>query len=556
MFDFFITFPSMNRTRFLLLILWAFAGNLWAQNPPTGQLESPYEAVYQHLYYLQSATYRPDLAAEALMPLGDSLTRVKRAIQLKQILDGRGYFVRLERIPHEQEWRDTLTGESRYVLYPLELPEVSVVLVNGRWMYGRSTWEAIPRLHKQVYPLGTDRLLNMFSGRGGKVFLGLFLWQWVGIAGLLLGLYGMYWLIYFMLIPLSRRLLNRLDLYLPEQRQALRNMDRHISLWLVAQLGIIGIPVLTLPAWVNEWLIHGIRIASWVFVLLMGLRLIDLLFTYLERVAAKSDSRTDSQILPILKRGVQVVLGILVLIPILRLLEVNITALIAGLSIGGLALALAAQDTVKNLISTVLIFFDHPYKLGDYIKAAGVEGTVVEIGFRSTRMMTIDSSIITIPNSNMINDQVVNLGVRQFRLIHFFIGVVYSTPADSMDAFIKGMRELAHAHPNTIKENILIYLHELNNSSIDIRFRVPIIVPDLRTDYTVREELVFGIIRLAKDLGVSFAFPSQSIYVETFPGKEQDPASGLPDNWQDVSKGRIEKLIQLWSESRSESPIQ
>ncbi|MBK7344509.1 MAG: mechanosensitive ion channel [Saprospiraceae bacterium] len=109
--------------------------------------------------------------------------------------------------------------------------------------------------------------------------------------------------------------------------------------------------------------------------------------------------------MPILRKTAQIGLVIVILIPILRLLEVNLTALIAGLSIGGIALALAAQDTVKNLISSALIFFDKPYQIGDYIVAGGVEGTVVEIGFRSTRMMTIDSSIIAVPNSNMINDR-------------------------------------------------------------------------------------------------------------------------------------------------------
>jgi MscS family membrane protein len=543
----------MIRIRILPLILLIFASNLWSQSPPTGNLESPYEAVYQHLYYLQEATWRPDLAADALLPVQDSALRVQRGIQLKQILDGKGLFVRLDRLPRDPDWIDSVSGQAKYILYPLEQPTIYLERSNGRWHYSRTTWEAIPHLHRQVYPFGTDRLVNVFGERGAWMWLGLHLWQWVGVLGLLLLAAFFYYLFYILLIPISRSVLRRYGIYHPSQAVSMRHMDRALSMWIIARLIILFLPALLLSPQINEWMIIGLQITSWILVLLIGLQVLNLVFFYLSQAAQKTDTRTDEMILPILKKMAQLFLWIFALVPVLRLLEINLTALIAGLSIGGLALALAAQDTVKNLISTVLIFFDHPYKLGDYIKAAGVEGTVVEIGFRSTRMMTIDSSIITIPNSNMINDQVVNLGVRKFRLIQFFIGVVYSTPPDTIDAFIKGLRQLAHAHPDAIKENIFVYLHELNNSSIDIRFRVPINAPDLRADFAIREELVFGIIRLARDLGISFAFPSQSVYVESFPGQQDHPAPGLPEDWSEVNKTRVEKLMRLWSESRADN---
>lgn len=527
------------------------------QEVPSGQLENPYQAVFHHLYWLQQDSYRPDRAAQALWPGGDSTANVRRAIQLKQILDGKGLFVRLDRLPRDSSYRDSLSGAHRFTLYPLELPQVYVTLQDGRWRYSPETWQAIPKLHRQVYPWGTDRLVNLFGAFAHRKFLGLETWQWGGLLGLPLILFGLFWLIYALLFPLMRGVFRRFGFYKPEEMRVLKHFDRYICLWLLSRVAILGVPVLLLPPWFNEWLLHGIRIAGWALVLLMGLRFIDLVFSYFMRVAERTESRTDNQILPILRKLTQLLLWILVLIPVLNLLEVNLTALIAGLSIGGLALALAAQDTVKNLISTLLIIVDHPYKLGDYIKAAGVEGTVVEIGFRSTRMMTTDSSIITIPNSNMINDQIVNLGARTFRLIHFMIAVVYGTSPERLEAFIAGLRELALSHPDAIRENVFVYLSDLNSSSIDIRFRVPVLVNDLRSDYQVREELVFGIIRLARSLGIGFAFPSQSLYVEQLPGAPSPEGSPEPDpdQWPERNRALVEKLTAAWTVSRQDKAV-
>lgn len=541
----------MKRIR-ILFILLALGQTVAASEIPTGRLDNPYQVVLQHLYWLQKDTYRPPMSA-LVMPEGvDSTEAVKRSIQLKQILDGKGLYVHLDNIPRDTDYRDSVTGQTRYVLFPLELPVVYVEERDGSWRYSRETWEAIPQLHRSVYPFGSDRLITLFGKGSQETFMGIARWQWGGILGLVLGLFVLYWILYFLFIPLLRAIFKRIGFYNPEEFRTLQHFDRYFTLLILARLALTGIPALMLPAAINMWLLHGIRIAAWLMVLMMGLRFIDLAFGHLRRMADRTDTPTDNQLLPFLRRGAQAGLWILVLIPVLRLLDVNFTALIAGLSIGGLALALAAQDTVKNLISTLIIFIDHPYRLGNYIKAAGVEGTVVEIGLRSTRMMTIDSSIITIPNSNMINNEITNLGVRQFRLIHFMIGVTYDTDPGRMEAYIHALREMALAHPDTLDEHIMIYLSGLNASSIDIRFRTAILAPDIRTEYQIQEELVMAIIRHARMLGISFAFPSQSVYVEQWPaanGMEED----LPEDREAARRDMVEKLTREWLDRRTKT---
>lgn len=553
-----LNFSSFADMRLILFIsLLFFSIQLAGQGlPPTGDLESPYQAIYQHLYYLQADSYDPAKAAEALTTIGDSATMVELAIQLKQVLDGNGYFIYLEKIPRDPAWRDTLTRSSTYTPFPGENPTIFVSEQDSVWRYSAETVKAIPEMHQRLFPFGTDRLVNWFGQRSESSFLGIYAWQWIGLLLLPVFLFLLYWLIYILIFPILRSLANRYQVDDLTDQRSLRHADRYLTLWILVWVSILVIPILQLPVRVNEWVLHGLRITAWIFVMMLGLRILDLIFVYLRKAAEKTESKTDDQLVPILRKTSQIALVFLILIPILRLLEVNLTALIAGLSIGGIALALAAQDTVKNLISSALIFFDKPYQIGDYIVAGGVEGTVVEIGFRSTRMMTIDSSIITIPNSNMINDQVVNLGLRQYRLVHFMIGVVYSTPADQIKRFIESLREMANAHPDTRKDLIYIYLHELNNSSIDIRFRVPVVVPDFKTELIVREELVMGIIELAHEAGISFAFPSQSLYVESFPGQIANPAAPVPDpaSWTDKERVWLASLQERWTVSRPESP--
>ena len=551
--------------RLISLILFILAwSRLFSQTlPPTGSLESPYQAVYQHLYYLQSEHLDPGRASAALTSAGDSATMSRLAIQLKQILDGSGLFVYLDKIPRDPDFRDTLTQSQTYTLFPTENPSIFLSRNDGRWQYSPETVKLIPELHRRIYPFGTDRLVNWFGQGAQRSFLGIQLWQWIGLALLPVALFLLYWVIYFLFFPIIRSVAARFQVNDLTEQRSLQHADRYLTIWILIQVAILAIPTLQLPARFNEWVLHGLRITSWVVIMLLGLRLLDLIFIYLRKAAEKTETKTDDQLIPILRKSFQVILVFLILIPILRLLEVNLTALIAGLSIGGIALALAAQDTVKNLISSALIFFDRPFQIGDYILAGGVdivaggvEGTVVEIGFRSTRMMTIDSSIISVPNSNMINDQIVNLGLRQYRLVHFMIGVVYSTPADQIQRFIDALRDMAQQHPDTRKDLIYIYLHELNNSSIDIRFRVPVVVPDFKTELAVREELIMGIIRLAAELGVSFAFPSQSLYVESFPGKLANPAAPVPDSgeWTTTERAFLEKLTRQWTISREQDP--
>lgn len=540
-------------TVMLALQLW-MVGFVIAQEVPTGNLSDPRDAVLQHVYWLQAETYNPDKAALAMPDHTDPDIRRSRAVMLKQILDGKGLFIRLERIPVQADYKDSITQSYRYVPFPYELPEVYLERKDERWQYSLRTFTIIPELHRKTYPFGTEILTKAFGRYAHREFWSVPFWKWGGLLVLPLLLLAAYWVLYVLMLPLMRATMRRFGEYDSDDLRSLKHFDRYFSMWILAKMSALFIPLLQLPPRMNAVLLHGLNIAAWCIVLLIGLRFVDLLFGHVKRKALAKDPPRDIQFIPVIKKIVQLILWIAVLIPILRLLEVNLTALIAGLSIGGLALALAAQDTVKNLISTVLIFFDHPYRLGDFIKAAGIEGTVVEIGFRSTRLMTIDSSIITIPNSVMINDQVVNLGARVFRLVHFMIAIVYSTPSDKIAAFVDQLRAMASDHPDTVKEQIMIFLSDLNSSSIDIRFRVPVAVNDIVKEYEAREELVTAVIQIARQMGISFAYPSQSLYLEkSSEALKTDIPDDIPTPFPSMDELRS-RLREGWVKKRTILP--
>ncbi len=534
----------MKHHRLVLLFLFVlFSSGLSAQTAPEVTLESPYNTVYSHLYYLQSDSYRPELAARTIYLPGDSVRAKELAIMLKQILDGKALFVKLEEVPDNPDHFDTLSGKNIYKLFPKELPQVYVEKIAGKWYYSEVTANAIPALHKAVYPWGTDALIKLFPVEEQGSFLGLKAWQWVGMVLLVLVASLVFLLLSRLMRPLvrfavrskySRPIEDKSQLFIIANRVALLGVG-----WSVMKL----LPALQLPIGAMVWLYRGIEIAVVILFAMLLLSILEIVRTYALRYALSTENKLDEQLLPILYRSAQIILIIGAIIYILSLLEVNVTALIAGVSIGGLALALAAQDTVKNLIGSAMIFFDKPFQIGDWIVMSGIEGEVVEVGFRSTRLQTVDSSIVSVPNNEISTAAITNMGVRRYRMFKATLGVTYDTPPALLQAFIHGLRQLIEMHPLTKKDNYLVYFHSFGDSSLNIYFRTHIAVATFKEELQEREKLALGILELANQLGVRFAFPTQTIFVEEFPGNgNTTPNYDIdPANMEARTKKQLEK---------------
>ena len=275
-----------------------------------------------------------------------------------------------------------------------------------------------------------------------------------------------------------------------------------------------------LPVTTSRYLILILKASIPVFGTVVFYKIVDLLAAHFERLAAKTESTLDDQLVPLLRRALKVFVVITGGLFTLQNLNFNITALLAGISIGGLAFALAAQDTLKNLFGSLMIFIDRPFQIGDWIISDRIDGSVEEVGFRSTRVRTFHNSITYVPNGKMADMTIDNMGMRQYRRYRTMIRIAYGTPAGLVEVFLKGLERIVEEHPTTRKDYYNIYLNNFDNSAMEILFYIFFAVPTWPEELKGRQEVMLSIVRLAEELGIQFALPAQTLHVETFPEKE------------------------------------
>ena len=191
------------------------------------------------------------------------------------------------------------------------------------------------------------------------------------------------------------------------------------------------------------------------------------------------------------------------------------SAVMGALGIGGVALAFAAKDTISNFFGSMTVLADRPFGIGDWVVVGDVEGTVERLGFRSTRVRTFYNSVVTIPNSRMADTNVDNYGKRQYRRVRVMLSLTYDTPPEKIDAFCEGIRELIRLHPYTRKDYYHVYFNKFAASSLDVLLYAFFQVPDWSTELRERHKLFNDILRLAKRIGVDFAFPTQTLLMES-----------------------------------------
>ncbi|HNI88638.1 MAG TPA: mechanosensitive ion channel family protein, partial [Leptospiraceae bacterium] len=200
-------------------------------------------------------------------------------------------------------------------------------------------------------------------------------------------------------------------------------------------------------------------------------------------------------------------------------LGVNVMSVLAGLGVGGLALALAAKDTAANLFGSIMIFLDRPFKIGDTIILGGIEGDVEEIGFRCTRIRTFYDSVVSIPNSEVANSKIDNMGLRRYRRTNTTLGLTYDTPPEKIEAFLEGIKNILRKNELVVQDRIHVIFKGFGNSSLDILLNYFATVTEWGQDMILRQNVYLEIINLAKELNISFAFPTQTLHVETLAGQ-------------------------------------
>jgi MscS family membrane protein len=305
---------------------------------------------------------------------------------------------------------------------------------------------------------------------------------------------------------------------------------RPASVLLMVLLWGFGVLWLGLPTVIFKVYVEGIVVVAVIAFSIVAYRLIDVLSALGEAYTRETDSRFDDLLVPLIRKTVKVLVVAIGLVTVAGSVGIEVAGILAGLGLGGLAFALAAQDTVSNLFGSVTVLLDRPFQVGDWIVVGDVEGTVEEMGFRSTRVRTFYNSLITLPNSNLIKASVDNLGARSYRRWSTRLGIAYDTPPETVDAFCAGIRELIERHPYTRKDYFHVYFNEFGAASLEILLYVFFATPDWATELRERHRLAVDILRLAHELGVEFAFPTQTVYLRNEEWSAPDLAgAGYPD---------------------------
>lgn len=277
----------------------------------------------------------------------------------------------------------------------------------------------------------------------------------------------------------------------------------------------ISLKILNLPVSWNTFVSHMIRSLIAFTVFWAAYRSSNLLTAFLELKAQKTETKFDDMLIPLFNKGIKIVIVIIGIIVIVEEWEYNVAGLLTGLGLGGLAFALAAKDTLANLFGSIMIMVDRPFLIGDWILTPTVEGTVEEIGFRSTKVRTFAQAQVSIPNSIMCNEPITNWSRMGKRRITYKLGLTYDTSASQMKEFVERLKTMLVSHPEVHKETIFVNFDSFGDSSLEVFLYFFTNTTNWGEFLGVKEDINLKIMGLLEDMNLSVALPSRSVYLKS-----------------------------------------
>lgn len=255
----------------------------------------------------------------------------------------------------------------------------------------------------------------------------------------------------------------------------------------------------------------------------LAYRLVDVFVERIRDRAALSGNTLDRHVVALIRKTLQVVVLVIGVLVVFQNLGINVVSLMAGLGLGGLAFALAAQDTCKNFFGSLMILFDRTYKTGDVVRIGQFNGTVEEVGFRSTRLRSVENTLVSIPNSTVANENVDNFSRRAIWRVALNLGLTYDTSAEKLRAFVSDAARLLRASPKVRQDTVTVHFSDFKADSLDVYVECFLNVADIAEYRKEREAILFEFLGLAEAVGVEFAFPTRTVHVATLPkGSSQE----------------------------------
>ena len=500
---------------------------LSAQKQPEVDLSTPKATLYTHIYFLMPQSYDITKSAKTIkgLPRAEAEIAVQR---IKAILDGRGLVIDFSELPEDPDYVDTLNfktssidhNKNRYAPFPIRLPEIYVEKSGNNWYYSEETLGLINQLYDKTFPIEFSWLSNKYPDFFRATLLGILIWKPIALLVTLV----ICIILYYVLEPFIFFILKHVQKIFSRKSSSgrmikiLHELARPFVFIILLRMIKNILPSFQLVKW-NAVLITGLRIAETVFWVMVFLKLSKTLLNMYHEYNKEGKSKLDRQLAPLLNKVIQGVVILVGFLHVLTVFGVDPTTVLAGASIGGIAIAFAAQDSVKNLIGTMVIFLDKPFQLDDWVSIDGVEGAVEKVGFRSTKIRAADTTLYQIPNSKISEADINNKGLRILRRYSTELGVRYDTPPELIEAFIDGIKRIIVLHPSTKSQAYNVDFIAYGASSLNILVNVYFKGLDWGEEQASKHILHLAILKLAASLGVEFAFPSTTMMIEQFPGQ-------------------------------------
>lgn len=377
---------------------------------------------------------------------------------------------------------------------------------DGRWLFSSTTVDAVPRMYEVLAEKG--KIQNWYLESLNFQILGMNanLWAALLLLPLVAYLLGSF-VVMVLRIPLRTTLLEKVWMTEEKMKPLLKPVG-----WIVASIFTwLVLSLLDIPAGLLVLLTALVKIVATGAVLIGLFRLSDLGTVYAEHFSAGTDTKLDDMLVPLVRRSFKVGITIIAILFLGQNLNVQVWSLFAGFSVFGAMVALAGQDMVKNFFGSITVLTDQPFTVGDWVVVSGIEGVVEDVGFRSTRIRTFYDSVVTLPNSQLLTASVDNYGRRNYRRYTKKIAIRRDTPPEIAEAYCEGIREIVRRHPYTRKDSFQVWVNDMNEYSLEILLYIFWKAPDWDTELRERHRFLLDIHRLAGELKVEIAYPSQRV---------------------------------------------
>ncbi|NQT92134.1 MAG: mechanosensitive ion channel family protein [Lentisphaerae bacterium] len=336
--------------------------------------------------------------------------------------------------------------------------------------------------------------------------------------------------VFFVVLLLSLAVGRLARLFIDRAVKRARDRDRELTGVFLAALAkpvVLAVFVLGLALWFQSgavlYLAEGLRsaldasmsILTAVAAAYVLYSLVDVVDYYLDKLARRTEGKVDDILAPLVGRSVRITIAVLVILNVAQVVSgKNITTILAGLGVGGLAVALAGQDTIKNFFGSMVILGDKPFEIGDRVIIDGHDGPVESVGFRSTRIRTLSGHLVTVPNSQIVNGTVQNIGKRPFLRRVANITITYDTAPEKVRRAVEILKEILENHEGS-HENFppRVFFSEFSDCSLNILMIYWYHPPDYWAYMDFSERVNLRILEAFNEEGIEFAFPTQTVYL-------------------------------------------